>query len=100
MDRLRRLYKRRGYDGFWVRARQQGHLPTVPFATVEKILLLYQEKYLHLDTHSFYRKLSKGHGIHLRHALVEQVLREAGLVAETPSHLNVARSSSRSRSIG
>jgi Homeodomain-like domain len=50
MDRLRRLYKRRGYDGFWVRARRQGHLPTVPFATVEQILLLYQEKYLRLDT--------------------------------------------------
>jgi transposase len=82
MGRLRRLYERRGFDGFWVRARRQGRLPTVPLATIEKILLLYQDKYPHLDTHSFCQKLSRRHGIHLSQDLVGQVLSEAGLVGE------------------
>ena len=90
MDRLRRLYKRRGYDGFWVRASRKPPLPHVPLATVEKVLLLYQEKYSHLDARSFHEKLSKKHGIHLSYHWVEQALREAGLVAETPSHLSTS----------
>ena len=87
MSRLRRLYERRGYDGLWVRARRQRRFPPVPLATVEKILLLYQRKYPHLDTRSFCQKLSKRHGLHLRQDLVDQVLCEAGLIAETPSRL-------------
>jgi transposase len=88
MDRLRRLYERRGYDGFWVRARRQKRFPPVPLATVEKILLLYQEKYPHLDTHSFCQKLSKRHGVHLSHDFVDQVLCDAGLVARPHNHSN------------
>jgi len=90
MDRLRRLYKRRGYDGFWVRASRKPPFPHVPLATVEKVLLLYQEKYSRLDARSFHQKLSKRHGIHLSYVWVEQVLREAGLVAEAPNHLSAS----------
>jgi transposase len=80
MDRLRRLYMRRGYDGFWVRARRQRPCPHVAFTTVEKILLLYQEKYSYLDAHSFCQKLAKKHGVCLDEDLVARLLCEAGLL--------------------
>ena len=80
--RLRALYERRGYDGFWVRARGKRPAPYVPLATVEKILLLYKGKYSHLDARSFQEVLSKKHSIHLAHAWLSQTLKESGLLAD------------------
>ena len=79
MWRLRGLYQRRGYDGFWVRAtRKPGGLP-VPLSDLEKVLLLYQQRYSHLDARSFQKILRKEHSIHLDCACLSQALREAGL---------------------
>lgn len=83
MGRLRQLYGRRGYDGFWVRTIGKPRQKNVPLATVEEILLLYQEKYPHLSVRSFYKKLQEKHGINLSYEWVERALHEAGLVAET-----------------
>jgi transposase len=84
MQRLRQLYRRRGYDGFWDRAcKRQNH--NVPLATVEQVFLLYQQKYPHLSVRSFYPKLAKRHGIHLSYEWVSQALHEAGLVVTQES---------------
>ncbi len=78
MWRLRGLYQRRGYDGFWVRAtRKPGGLP-IPLSDLEKVLLLYQQKYSHLDARSFQKILIKKHSIHLDSDCLSQALREAG----------------------
>lgn len=83
MWRLRALYQRRGYDGFWVRSIRKPHQKHVPLVTVEQVLLLYQEKYSCLTVRGFHEKLQDKHGIRLSYQCVAQVLREAGLVAET-----------------
>ena len=85
MERLRRLYRRRGYDGLWVRASRKTYSKRVPFATLERVLLLYQEKYRHRDVRSFHEKLRTKHGLDLSFHLVKQVLHEAGLMAEMPA---------------
>jgi transposase len=83
IDRLLRLYRRRGYDGLWVRASRKTFSERVPFATVERILLLYQQKYSHRDARSFHEKLRTKHGIDLPFDWVKQVLHEAGLMTES-----------------
>jgi transposase len=90
MERLRRLFKRRGYDGHWVRASHKPASPQVPLATVERVLLLYQEKYSRLDVRAFHQKLRKTHHISLSYRWLEQALHEAGLVAERSSHVGAS----------
>ena len=85
MERLRRLYRRRGYDGLWVRASRKTFSERVPFATLERVLLLYQQKYSNRDVRSFHEKLRTKHGLDLRFRWVNQVLHEAGLMTETPA---------------
>jgi Homeodomain-like domain len=82
MWRLRALYQRRGYDGFWVRDIRKPHQKHVPLAAVEDVLLLYQEKYRHLGVRSFYEKLPRKYRDHLSCKLVAQALREAGVMGE------------------
>jgi transposase len=82
MWRLRGLYQRRGYDGFWVRATRKPEELRIPLPTLEKALQLYQEKYSHLDARSFQQVLIKKHSIDLNHAWLARVLREAGLTPE------------------
>ncbi len=84
MERLRRLYARRGYDGLWVRAIRGPRQRHVPLATVEQVLLLYKEKYSGLSVRGFHEKLQKEHGIHLSYAWISQAVHEAGLVTDRP----------------
>jgi hypothetical protein len=80
MARLRRLYQRRGYDGHWVRASRKTFSTQVPFATVERVLLLYQHRYSGSDPRAFQKLLRSRHGIELRCPLLTQILQEAGLL--------------------
>ncbi len=82
MERLRQLYIRRGYDGFWVRAIRRPRQRHVPLETVEKVLLLYQESYSHISLRSFHQKLKEEHGIDLSYEWVAQAVNEAGLIAD------------------
>jgi hypothetical protein len=83
MARLRRLYQRRGYDGHWVRASRKTFSTQVPFATVERVLLLYQQRYSGSDARTFHQRLRSRHGIDLRYPLLAQILQEAGLLLKT-----------------
>jgi hypothetical protein len=82
MARLRRLYQRRGYDGHWVRASRKTFSTQVPFATVERVLLLYQHRYSGSDARTFHQRLRSRHGIDLSYPLLAQILREAGLLGK------------------
>jgi transposase len=82
MERLRQLYIRRGYDGFWVRAIRRPRQRHVPLETVEKVLLLYQKTYSHISLRSFHEKLKEKHGIDLSYEWVAQAVCEAGLTAD------------------
>jgi transposase len=82
MERLRQLYGRRGYDGFWVRATGGPRQRQVALETVEKVLLLYQRRYSHISLRSFHEKLKEKHGIDLSYEWVAQAVREAGLIAD------------------
>ncbi len=84
MESMRQLYKKRGYDGFCVRANHRPHQKNVPLATVEQVLRLYQEKYSQLSVRSFHEKLQAKHGISLSYEWIEQALHEAGLVGGAP----------------
>jgi transposase len=80
MERLRQLYAR---DGLWVRSIRKPRHKWVPLATVEAVLLLYQQENSRLSVRSFYEKLPRKHRIHVSYEWVAQALREAGLLAET-----------------
>jgi hypothetical protein len=53
----------------------------VPFATVEKVLALYRDKYFDLNVRHFHEKLREEHAIALSYTWVKSVLQGAGLVA-------------------
>ncbi len=92
MESMRQLYKKRGYDGFWVRANHRPRQKNVPLATVEQVLLLYQEKYSRLSVRSFHEKLQAKHGISLSYEWIERALHEAGLVEDfKPVHTSLGR---------
>jgi hypothetical protein len=84
MERLRRLYARRGYDGFWVRRFRGPRQKNVSLATIERVFLLYQERYSQVSVRSFSEMLHKRHGIDLSCEWVEQALNDAGLIEKTP----------------
>jgi hypothetical protein len=72
MESMRRLYQKRGYDGFWVRANHRPRQKNVPLATVERVFLLYQEKYFHLSARSFHEKLRSEHRIFVSYEWMAQ----------------------------
>ncbi len=53
----------------------------MPFATVEKVLALYREKYFDLNVRHFHEKLREQHEVELSYTWVKSVLQGAGLVA-------------------
>ena len=53
----------------------------MPYATVEKVLALYREKYFDLNVRHFHEKLCEQHAIDLSYRWVKTVLQGAGLVA-------------------
>ena len=83
MRRWRERLQEHGYDG--LRDRRQGKFSPrrVPLATCEKVLRLYQERYLDLNVRHFHEKLRDEHGIVLGYTWVKQALQGAGLVARS-----------------
>jgi len=54
----------------------------VPFATVERVLLLHAHRYSGSDPRTFQKLLRSRHGIELRCPLFTQILRGAGLLVK------------------
>ena len=81
LRRIRERYEQFGYESLFDRRRNHPSPRRVPFAQVEKVLLLYREKYFDLNIRHFHEKLREQHGIGLSYTWVKTVLQGAGLVA-------------------
>jgi transposase len=81
LRRIRERYQEFGYESMFDKRRGQPSPKRVPFATVEKVLALYREKYFDLNVRHFHEKLGEQHDIDLSYTWVKSVLQGAGLVA-------------------
>jgi hypothetical protein len=81
LRRIRERYQEFGYESMFDRRRGQPSPKRVPFATVEKVLALYRDKYFDLNVRHFHEKLREQHQIDLSYTWVKSVLQGAGLVA-------------------
>jgi transposase len=81
MRRWRERYVREGYNGLFDRRRGKPSSRRVAMATVEKVFVLYREKYFDLNVQHFHEKLQAEHGMELSYTWVKQALQGAGLVA-------------------
>jgi transposase len=81
LRRIRERYEQLGYESLFDKRRGQPSPKRVPYATVEKVLGLYREKYFDLNVRHFHEKLSEQHGVELSYTWVKTVLQGAGLVA-------------------
>src|SRR6201987_5848984 len=76
LRRIRERYQQVGYESMFDKRRSQPSPKGVPFATVEKVLALYRDKYFDL-----HEKLREEHAIALSDTWVKSVLQGAGLAA-------------------
>jgi transposase len=81
LRRMRERYEQFGYESLFDKRRGQPSPKRVPYATVEKVLALYREKYFDLNVRHFHEKLREQHAIELSYTWVKTVLQGAGLVA-------------------
>src|ERR1700757_2398525 len=81
LRRIRERYQQFGYESMFDKRRGQPSPKRVPFATVEKVLALYREKYFDLNVRHFHEKLGEEHAITLSYTWVKSALQGAGLVA-------------------
>jgi hypothetical protein len=82
MCRYRRRYELGGVKGLLDRRRCRPSEKRVPLETVERVLMLYRERYFDFNVQHFHEKLGKGHGIQLSYTWVKVLLQGAGLVAK------------------
>jgi transposase len=80
LRRIRERYEAFGYESMFDKRRSQPSPKRVPYATVEKVLALYGERYFDLNVRHFHEKLREQHGIELSYTWVKTVLQGAGLV--------------------
>ncbi len=69
-----------GYDGLFDRRARRPSPRRVPVADVEKVLVLYRERYFDLNVKHFVEKLREEHQIQLSYTWVKTALQTAGLV--------------------
>src|SRR5262250_144216 len=81
LRRIREQYEQFGYESLFDKRRGQASPKRVPYATVEKVLALYREKYFDFNVRHFHEKLREQHAIELSYTWVKTVLQGAGLVA-------------------
>ena len=81
LRRIRERYEQFGYESTFDKRRGQPSPKRVPYATVERVLALYREKYFDLNVRHFHEKLREQHQIGLSYTWVKSVLQGAGMVA-------------------
>jgi Homeodomain-like domain len=80
MRRWRERYEEFGYDGLFDRRHGKPSPKRVPWATAERVLQLYREKYSDFNVRHFHEKLREEHQIRLSYTWVKKALQGAGLV--------------------
>src|SRR5438552_8669843 len=78
--RMRRNWKRAGFDGLYDHRHQRPSPKRVPVKELEKILELYREKYSDFNVRHFHEKLREEHGIRYSYTWVKKALQTSGLV--------------------
>jgi transposase len=81
MQRMRQRYQEGGYTGLFDQRRGKRSIHRIPMEIVERVLVLYQEKYFDLNVRHFHEKLRDQESIRLSYSWVKQALQGAGLVA-------------------
>jgi transposase len=79
MRRWRARYEVGGYEGLFDR-RHHPSPQRVPWATVERVLRLYRERYFDFNVRHFHEVLQAEHGVTLSYSWVKVALQTAGLV--------------------
>ena len=80
IQRWKRYYEWRGYDGLFDRRRRTPSPKRVPLAQVEAVLKLYRQRYGDFNVKHFHEKLIEEHHIRLSYTWVKMALQTAGLV--------------------
>jgi transposase len=83
MRRWKRRYEEHGYNGLFDHRWGRPSPKRVPLETVERVLLLYRERYFDLNIRHFHEKLKSEHEIHLSYTWVKKALQGAGLVKKS-----------------
>lgn len=81
MRRWKKRYEAHGYDGLLDRRAKRPSPRRVPLKDVEKVLMLYRERYDGFTPKHFHDKLVEVHKMNLSYSFVKQALQGAGLVA-------------------
>jgi transposase len=79
MRRWRERYEAGGYEGLFDR-RHHPSPQRVPWATVERVLRLYRERYFDFNVRHFHEVLQAEYGVGLSYSWVKAALQTAGLV--------------------
>jgi len=79
--RMKRNWKRAGFDGLYDHRHHRPSPKRVPVKTVEKVLELYRDKYSDFNVRHFHEKLREEHGIHYSYTWVKKALQTSGLIA-------------------
>jgi len=79
--RMKRNWKRKGFDGLYDHRWKRPSPKRVPVKKLEKVLELYREKYSDFNVRHFHEKLREEHGIPYSYSWVKKALQTSGLVA-------------------
>ena len=79
--RMKRNWKRAGFDGLYDHRWKRPSPKRVPVKRLERILALYREKYSDFNVRHFHEKLAEEHNIHYSYTWVKKALQTSGLVA-------------------
>ena len=79
--RMKRNWKRAGFDGLYDHRHHRPSPKRVPVKTLEKVLELYRETYRDFNVRHFHEKLREEHGIQYSYSWVKKALQTSGLIA-------------------
>lgn len=79
--RMKRNWKRAGFDGLYDHRWKRPSPKRVPVKKLEQVLELYREKYSDFNVRHFHEKLKEEHGIDYSYTWVKKALQTSGLIA-------------------
>ena len=82
MRRMRLKFERYGFDELYDRRRRTPSPKRAPLAEVQRLLALYQQRYVGFNVRHFHQIARRQHGVRFCYAFVKKALQSAGLVAK------------------
>jgi len=79
--RMKRNWKKAGFDGLYDHRHHRPSPKRVPVKTLEKVLELYRETYRDFNVRHFHEKLREEHDIQYSYTWVKKALQTSGLIA-------------------